>query len=37
MGGNFNQFDVMVAAVLALLAVAWIIAFAGFWMWAALT
>jgi len=37
MDGNFTQLDVMIAAVIAILAVAWIIAFAGFWIWAALT
>ena len=37
MDSNFTRFDVIVATVIALLAVAWIIAFAGFWIWGALT
>jgi hypothetical protein len=37
MDGDFNRFDVMVAIVIATLSVAWIVTFAGFWIWAALT
>jgi hypothetical protein len=37
MDGDFNRFDVMVAIVIATLMAAWIIVFAGFWIWAAMT
>ena len=37
MDGDFNRFEVMVAIVIATLMAAWIIVFAGFWIWAAMT
>jgi hypothetical protein len=37
MDGDYSRFDVMVAILIAILSAAWIISFAGFWIWAALT
>ena len=37
MSDNYSRFDVLVAAVIALLIFAWVIAFVGFWIWGTLT
>ena len=37
MDSNFSRFDVLVGIVIVALIAAWITAFAGFWIWAALT
>ena len=37
MDSDLRLFDALVATVIAILAAVWIIAFAGFWIWGALT